>query len=219
MPVNEHCQVPYGAYLADQFTMAYDVYLEIQRRVNFQIQAALGYDTPRYRQLNVCPACFYKLDDEPDLKFSFFCALDGNNSLKRMGAAMHNLTERLDSRSLLSDRWLSAEEVNRFANEVKSRTVGVPSVGLSLGRLNSQQVKNCNPDVSDDYEDVEDSPQAECIKRWRNAGPEQRKKMFALFEESGIFIAACRHHFLLLGCDMIRSGELYVSIFPSPFLV
>jgi Kyakuja-Dileera-Zisupton transposase len=205
--------------LAEQFTAAYDVYLEIQRCVNVQIQVALGYNSPRYRLLNVCPTCFYKLDDEPHLKFSSFCAVDGNNSLKCLCAAIDNAIARLDSRSLPSDRWLSAEEVNRFADEVKRQPVGVLLVQLYLGRLNTQQVKNPNPDVAfDDWEDDQDSPQAECVKQWRNAGPEQRKKMFALFEESGIFIAVCRHHFLLLGCDMIRSGELYVSS-PSPFFL
>jgi len=196
--------------LADQFTAAFDVYLEIQRRVKVRIDSALGYNTPRYRLLNVCPPCFYKLDDEPDLKFSFFCSMDGNNSQKRMGAAIHNVTARLDSRSLFSDRWLSPEEVNRFADEVKRSPVGVLSVHAPWG-LNTRQVKNTDPDVElDDWGGDDDSPQAECVKRWRNAGPEQCKKMFALFEESGIFIAACRHHFLLLGCDMIRSGERYV---------
>jgi hypothetical protein len=47
-----------------------------------------------------------------------------------------------------------------------------------------------------------------CADRWKNAGPETRKKMFSVFNESGIFIAACRHRFVLVACDMIRSGEL-----------
>ncbi|KIM63444.1 hypothetical protein SCLCIDRAFT_15580 [Scleroderma citrinum Foug A] len=35
-----------------------------------------------------------------------------------------------------------------------------------------------------------------------------RKQMFSVFHESGIFIAVCRHQFILLACDMIKSGEL-----------
>jgi len=49
-----------------------------------------------------------------------------------------------------------------------------------------------------------------CVDRWRNAGPEARKKMFALFAITGIFVAVCRHGHVLVICDMIRSGELYV---------
>jgi hypothetical protein len=109
--------------LAEQFSAAFDVYLDIQRRVNTQIKVALGYDTPNYRLLNVCPACFYKLENEPDLLFSFFCTFDGNNSLRRIAAPMHNMKTRLDSRIIESDRWLSPEEVNQFANEVQGTSV------------------------------------------------------------------------------------------------
>jgi hypothetical protein len=49
-----------------------------------------------------------------------------------------------------------------------------------------------------------------CVDRWRNAGPEAHKKMFALFAIAGIFLAVCRHGHVLVICDMIRSGELYV---------
>ncbi|KAJ7342568.1 hypothetical protein DFH08DRAFT_1012260 [Mycena albidolilacea] len=47
-----------------------------------------------------------------------------------------------------------------------------------------------------------------CVERWKAAGPEARKKMFALFAISGIFISVCRHGHVLVMCDMIRSGEL-----------
>jgi len=65
---------------------------------------------------------------------------------------------------------------------------------------------------TDDWEDVVQSDLASfnCVDRWRNAGPEQRKRMFSVFDESGIFIAACRHRFVLLACDMVKSGELSV---------
>lgn len=66
-------------------------------------------------------------------------------------------------------------------------------------------------DDDDNWEDDdEQTPGIHCIERWRNAGPEDRKRMFALFEESGIFIASCRHRLVLLACDMIKSGELCV---------
>lgn len=47
-----------------------------------------------------------------------------------------------------------------------------------------------------------------CVERWRNAGPESRKKMFALFAISGVFVCICRHGHPLVICDMVRSGEL-----------
>ena len=47
-----------------------------------------------------------------------------------------------------------------------------------------------------------------CVEHWCSASPESRKKMFALFAVSGIFIAVCHHGHLLVICDMICSGEL-----------
>jgi len=49
-----------------------------------------------------------------------------------------------------------------------------------------------------------------CIERWKNAGPEARKKMFSLFAVAGIFLVVCRHGHVLVLCDIIRSGELYI---------
>ena len=48
-----------------------------------------------------------------------------------------------------------------------------------------------------------------CVECWHSAGPEVRKKMFALFTIAGIFIAVCHHGHLLVICDMIHSGELF----------
>ena len=49
---------------------------------------------------------------------------------------------------------------------------------------------------------------AMCMERWKNVGPEERKHMFQMYVECGIFLVACRHGTVLLVCDIIRSGEL-----------
>jgi hypothetical protein len=78
--------LPYRQYLAEQFSIAYDVYLEILHCVDKKIQVVLGCDTPNWRVLNACPLCMYQLNDEPKLKFSIMCEVDGGNSLKRTNA-------------------------------------------------------------------------------------------------------------------------------------
>ncbi|KAI9573737.1 hypothetical protein HD554DRAFT_2012580, partial [Boletus coccyginus] len=40
-----------------------------------------------------------------------------------------------------------------------------------------------------------------------------QKRIFIIFEESEIFIATCCHHFILLACNMVKSGELYVRFY------
>lgn len=47
-----------------------------------------------------------------------------------------------------------------------------------------------------------------CVKNWKAASAEEKKKMWAIFDESGIFASVCRHGLVLWIADMVRSGEL-----------
>ena len=44
--------------------------------------------------------------------------MDGNNSLKRIGATVRQHDDLFDSQTIDSDWWIMAEEVDRFKNEV-----------------------------------------------------------------------------------------------------
>ncbi|KAH7904872.1 hypothetical protein BJ138DRAFT_1018517, partial [Hygrophoropsis aurantiaca] len=183
--------VPYRPHLSAQLSAAYDIYLEIVYRVECQLKVALQRDTPNWRLLNSCPACFYKLKDEPHLDIAYLTTMDGNNSLKRWALWMYGTTPRTDSRAPRSDYWLSPAEVDKFKDEVKGKPVG-----------------SADDAYQDDWQDIDPTDPFDCVKRWRNTGPEHRKRMFSAFNETGIFISACRHRCILLACNMIRSGEL-----------
>lgn len=188
--------MPFRRYLATQFSIVNDVYLDIQRRVDLRISKALGHDTPNWRLLNSCPACQYRLDGEASLPFSQLIAIDGNNSLRRVDPSVTKSTRSLqDTRGRQSDIWLSPEEVNCFKDEVKKKSSRVPAV--------QQDDDNIEGDVTDGLPEV-----SACAERWRAAGPEERKRMWKMFTESGVFVSVCRHGFILLICDMIQSGEL-----------
>ncbi|KAF8345218.1 hypothetical protein F5887DRAFT_885107 [Amanita rubescens] len=182
--------VPFQPYLQKQLIDAFDVHLEICRRVDRKLNEKLEYLTPAIRLARRCPLCFYKVQDEPNLDFSVLVSMDGNNSLKRIGATVREREDLFDSRTIDSDRWITAKEVDQFKNEVAER-----------GALNNfgQDEASLVPPTNDE---------STCADRWKNAGPEQRKRMFSLFEETGIFIAACRHRTILYACDMIKSSEL-----------
>lgn len=47
-----------------------------------------------------------------------------------------------------------------------------------------------------------------CVKNWESKSAEEKKKMWSIFNESGVFVPVCRHGFILWVIDMIRSGEL-----------
>lgn len=54
-----------------------------------------------------------------------------------------------------------------------------------------------------------DEPQLEsCASNWKAAASMEKKKMWGIFDETGIFASACPHGFVLWLVDMVRSGEL-----------
>ncbi|EIW76532.1 hypothetical protein CONPUDRAFT_64281 [Coniophora puteana RWD-64-598 SS2] len=191
--------VPYRAYLSYQFRDAYDVYLEVLRRVDQRIAAVLHHDSPHWRMRNSCPACQYHLQDEPPLRFSLLCAMDGNNSLKLVDPRIRSGKERPDPRSGCSDIWLSEAYVDQYKDKVSSSQTPFPPPISS---------DDFDPDASDLPPIDAGDPTEVCTDRWRNSAPEAKKKMFAVFKKSGIFISVCRHGILLSICDMVRSGEL-----------
>ncbi|KAI6029697.1 hypothetical protein BKA83DRAFT_4462130 [Pisolithus microcarpus] len=186
--------MPYRPYLFQQLTQAFNVYLDIVHRVSQKIQVALHRDTREWRLRNECPACFYRVNDEPTLTFDWLVSVDGNNSLKRWDPTVYGTTPRANHRTPRSTYWLSNEEVDKF---------------------NAVKMQGTHTDISaeiydDDWSaEVPDIPKEfNCVDRWRNAKADVRKKTLNVFEESGIFIATCWHRFILLACDMMKSGEL-----------
>ncbi|KAJ7192983.1 hypothetical protein GGX14DRAFT_305777, partial [Mycena pura] len=182
-------------YTAQQFTTCFDLYLEILNNIDDRVKKALGRDTKDWRLKNCCPACTYKLEGEEKLIFDMLCTYDGNDSLKRIlrkdkgvnedGVANRGGSERPDPRTAGAggDYFLTREEVDRWSKE----------------RL-AEQVKM--PRSADPKKD------SECRERWKNMSEELTARMWGIFDETGVFLALCRHGFVLLVADMVRSGEL-----------
>lgn len=123
--------LPFKSYLAEQFRISFDVYLAIRRNVDKLIMKALGHDSPNWRVKNACPACLYKLKDEPTLpEFDLLATMDGNDSLKRLvrreaeapqddgEPLLGEARERKDERDGRGDYILSPEVVNKWEKEV-----------------------------------------------------------------------------------------------------
>lgn len=73
-------------YHRNQFSIAFDVYLDILRRVKIQTDTALGCDTLHWRVLNACPPCNYEVST-----VKFYCVhvsvLIGLVTVRRQSAA------------------------------------------------------------------------------------------------------------------------------------
>ncbi|HEV7737878.1 MAG TPA: hypothetical protein VGO47_10970, partial [Chlamydiales bacterium] len=115
--------------MRNQLSAAYDVYLELRRRVDARLAVKLGREYPDWRLRNSCPACTYVLQDEPSLKFSILTTIDGNNSVKRMERRRNEKTddgrivktvniELADGHTITSDLVLMVENVDVFKHEV-----------------------------------------------------------------------------------------------------
>jgi hypothetical protein len=138
------------------------------------------------------------LEDEKKLKFSMLYTMDGNDSLKRiqrreaipMSTNDNNLPEPVlgkprestDTRDAGKGIYLTNEQVDKWSKE-------------TLAQL-------CPAYIEDD---TDDNP---CAERWRNMKTALTAKMWGVFHETGLFLALCRHGFVLMLVDMIRSGEL-----------
>ncbi|KAG2051489.1 hypothetical protein BDR06DRAFT_983575 [Suillus hirtellus] len=199
--------VCYRHYLAEQLHAAFDVYLELQQWITARLDKHLGHDTPNWCMLNSCPACQYTLQQELPLQYSIICAS------KLIDPAVHHGVECLDPRSGTSSIWLSEPYVDMFADEV-----GNARNQQSRSRSATTAATIHDPD-NPWIEEPESGDSSElvsiCVDQWHNAAPESRKKMFAIFKKSGIFITVCRHGFLLTICDMVQSGKLMKYLIAS----
>ncbi len=134
--------------------------------------------------------------------------IDGNNSLKRLATAEGR--RRGDARIFESDYILPREFVDQYAHEVSSRQ-----------RQSKPDLRNDDEDQDNDApplpgvddggyptDGAADQSSTPCASNWKAAAADETKKMWAIFDETGIFICVCRHGLILWIADMVRSGEL-----------
>ena len=145
-----------------------------------------------------------QLEDEPKQTFHRMLVLDGNNSLKRMKST-RGQREVGDIRELVdSDYFLSNTYVNSFENEIHH-----PASAHVKREVEDEAV-----DVDEGYITEADGPELEnCASNWKAAASTEKKRMWGVFDETGIFAGACPHGFVLWLVDMIQSGELCVPLY------
>ena len=191
-------RVPFRPYLSQQFSICYDIYLSIREGVTQRVDTALERGSSDWRLRNACPACCYKLKGEPAQIFEMLVTMDGNDSLKRIlrrkpatelgeegnVPLVGESRELADSRQVGGGYYLSRERVDRWAKEVVEEL-------LPESILNGEE-EDPNP----------------CATRWANMKNDLTARMWGIFDETGIFLALCRHGFVLVVADMVQSGEL-----------
>ncbi|KAJ3926014.1 MAG: hypothetical protein NXY57DRAFT_1051549 [Lentinula lateritia] len=173
--------MPYRRGYRTALSDTFDIYLAIKRKIDARVAKELGHDDPNYRVLHSCPCCNYELNDEVELEISRLFAGDGNNSLKRIRG--------IGSRQIADLR-------------VQAR----PSAKVTEDVIHEDSWVD---EVHGDPTDGEPTPSLQqCTDNWKAAAADSLKRMWDAFHESGWYVSACRHGFILWVADMIRSGEL-----------
>ncbi|KAJ7788156.1 hypothetical protein B0H14DRAFT_3504535 [Mycena olivaceomarginata] len=121
--------VPFRPYLCQQFSVAYDLYLDLRRQTDEWVMRALGRDSS-WRLKHACPACTYKLKGKDALIFEMLVTMDGNDSLKRVlrrekvpltdetgEPVVRKSRERVDNRDAGDGYYTSRQQVERGASE------------------------------------------------------------------------------------------------------
>ncbi|KAJ7663692.1 hypothetical protein B0H14DRAFT_3102631 [Mycena olivaceomarginata] len=187
--------VPYRPYLREQFSISYDLYLDLRRRTEARLLHHLGRDSFAWRVKHDCPACMYKLEGEDELIFDVLVTQDGGNSLKRVlqrnkvesepgdgpEFVVGESKEYTDNRDASDWYFLAREKVNELAKHRIAERMPMEAIE-----------DKTNP----------------CAERWKNMIEDVTAKMWGIFDETGIFVCLCHHGFVLMIVDMIKSGEL-----------
>ena len=125
-------------------------------------------------------------------------AMDGNNSLKRIRqVGSHAIA---DHRVFESDYFSAQENVDKYADEVKQKAPAEDVFETAQQDSEGDPTDGAQPGLT-----------ITCADNWKASQAGEVWRMWNIYEETGIFAAACRHGLILWLVDMVRSGELSVS--------
>ncbi|KAK0461669.1 uncharacterized protein EV420DRAFT_1266632 [Desarmillaria tabescens] len=197
-------QSPCHSHLQEQFRICYDVYIEILCQVDQRVMNALSRDEPDWRLRNCYPACTFTVKDEPALEFKMLLAIDGNNLLRRLSEnSTESASEEMGDSFAMNHTEparrarIDLREVSGWGNYYVSRAHVEEFSKEAIGEILTTDTDPENP--------MEPSP---CTERWANMVNDLTSRMWGIYDETGIFLSVCRHGFVLLVADMIKSGEL-----------
>ncbi|KAK0493708.1 hypothetical protein EDD18DRAFT_1310535 [Armillaria luteobubalina] len=191
--VERVCQTSEGTWVIDvftglkkQFSICYNLFLAILNNVELRVMKELSCSDPDWQLKNSCAACTFELEGKEELEFHMLGAMDGNDSLKRVPHSKAMLTLEGDRISNERDNLhdgggeyiLPRVEVNRRSKE-------------AIGDMDVAKAENMSP----------------CQEQWKNILDDCTSKMWGVFEETGFFLSLCRHGSVLVGADMVKSGE------------
>ncbi|TEB39060.1 hypothetical protein FA13DRAFT_1619949 [Coprinellus micaceus] len=198
-------QQPYHRQWRIALADTFDIFLKIKHSVDERVAESLGRSTPNWRVLNSCPPCTYELEGEPNLNYRILCCIDGNSSTKRVDTGFR---QQGDTRKFSSDFFLEVEEVDKLTlkdirvSESESKGPEVPLFDDEQEREDEPEDEPAQPVRSGKPSEISD-----CVRNWKAAQSDSKKRTLEMFNETGWFASGCRHGLTLWVADMVRTGE------------
>ncbi|KAK0228965.1 hypothetical protein IW262DRAFT_1293645 [Armillaria fumosa] len=180
-------QYPTAGGLREQFSICYDVFIAILNNVELRVMKELGRSDPDWQLKNCCASCTFQLEDEENLEFSMFRAMDGNNSLKCI-LCSKTMGMTVDGKRISSEQDDSCDGGGEYI-------------------LPRAEVDRWSKEAIGDMDMVEEANATPCEEQWKNMLDKHTSKMWGVFKETGFFLSLCHHGSVLIGADMVKSRE------------
>ena len=196
------------------FSQAFDIFSDVQRRLQRKVDTALKRDGPNWRMRYSCPACGFEVSSplhdmfqsthsfqqpgEEHLVPAQMHAIDGCDSQKR-----DKMAGTCDEHIFGSMYFLPRSFVDGFKDEVGSHTA-------------AQKADNTLPNLvqsEDGFAFPGGEEDDRCGSNWKAAtSKELPPATKEVFEQTGIFACLCQHGIVEFLMEFVQSGEKYVPI-------
>jgi len=202
------------------FSQAFDIFSDVQRRLQKRVDAVLGHNDPNWRMTMGCPACgfvvssplpacfralisFQQLNEKP-LDPARMHAIDGCDSQKRDKTA-----GTCDERIFDSKYFLPHSFVDNFKDEVGSHAAAQKADKTLSNHVGSEDGVAFLGGEEDDC----------CGSNWKAAtSKELPPATKEVFEQTGVFACLCRHGIVEFLMEFVQSSEKYVFVCSFSFL-
>lgn len=147
-----------------------------------------------------CEAClrnWWQQPDEPPLYPARLDAFDGNNLLKCVDSSGH-----ADEHCITSSYLITTDDIEKFKDDVRL----CPATRSATAHVEPEE-----PSLTSSLA-IEALNDSSCTDNWKAANT-ITENTTKVFDQTGVFVSACRHGIVQTLVEMRQSGELYVQFF------
>jgi len=197
------------------FSQAFNVFSDVQHRLQKRVDAALGHDVLNWDMRNGCPACAFEVGSLCKTRFSAFifsqqpdeeCLVPARmHAINGCDSQKHAKTVGPCDKCIFDGKYfLSCSFMDGFKNEVKLHAAA-QKADKSL--VNVMELKDGFVFLEGEQDDC-------CGSNWKAAtSKELPPASKEAFEQTGVFACLCWHGIVKFLIEFVQCGERYVFFF------